>query len=245
MRGLFALGWLCAAAGCVSGSPFVCHTGSQCPGGRCEPAGACSFPDSHCPSGWSYGSLSDPALAGQCVNSDGGVGPPLPDGAPLPDGGALPPNLTTNPGCEVDSSGWDTDNAVLPIAIVSGGHSGSFACEVCSAGSGTFTMDDFPNTEPSAVLGATYVGAAWVRLPAGQPSQIITLVVRERNGTDTIDDRSPDTMIDSSWRELRATHVTSLPGSSVDIYIGNLVSPPLTYPPAQCFDIDDITLGHY
>lgn len=61
------------ALSCTSSSVFVCAADDDCDGGRCEGNGYCSFPDEDCASGWAYGDLSAPQLAGECVDDDGGT----------------------------------------------------------------------------------------------------------------------------------------------------------------------------
>lgn len=88
-----------AGASCIRPAAFECTTDTQCEhdgvAGRCEPTGACSFPDSSCPSGRRYGSLSG-ALGDQCVGADS-TGAELPDaGGELHDGSSdAPPDAPT------------------------------------------------------------------------------------------------------------------------------------------------------
>jgi len=53
---------------------YSCGASSECTiegmTGRCEPNGACSFPDPACPSGQRYGELSKPGVANVCVGSE-------------------------------------------------------------------------------------------------------------------------------------------------------------------------------
>lgn len=79
--------------GCSSPAAFTCADDAQCDGGRCEPSGSCSFPDSSCASGWAYGELSPPAQAGRCVDEDGGAS-----------SGSTPPSGSTS---TVASAGTD------------------------------------------------------------------------------------------------------------------------------------------
>jgi hypothetical protein len=146
----------------------------------------------------------------------------------------LPVNQVANSTFEVDLSGWDSNNSTL--AQTAGGHSGAYACTVCATGS-EYTIDDFPNTAPNAQIGETYVADAWVRIPAGSSNQNLTLVVRERNGVDTLDDRA-SVAADGQWREVRVSHTVTLSGASVDVYLGDLDGP------TGCFEVDDLTMGH-
>jgi len=64
---------LMSLAGCSNPGYFVCTLDSECTeadGGRCEPSGACSIPDTSCPTGRRYGQLGNPEVAGQCVPPD-------------------------------------------------------------------------------------------------------------------------------------------------------------------------------
>jgi alpha-tubulin suppressor-like RCC1 family protein len=63
------------AGGCKAIDPFHCERDEQCGSGRCEPAGACSFSDDGCASGWRYGQSGAPELAGTCVGSAQNNGP--------------------------------------------------------------------------------------------------------------------------------------------------------------------------
>jgi hypothetical protein len=216
---------LLGTAACVKPSGFTCTDDDTCvqggTQGRCEPAGACSFPDTSCPSGFRFGAAEAEPLGGECV-------------VPEADAGPLPPNLVTNPGFESDLAGWDTNNATL--ARIAEGHTGGFSAEVCSMGVIDYTIDDDPATVPNAPVGVTYVAAAWVRLPSGQAAQPITLTIRERNGGN---EQTAETITaDQTWREIRVMHTTSLTGAAVDVYVGNVEEQQ-----GGCFHIDDVTLG--
>jgi hypothetical protein len=240
MRSWWLIGVLMVGA-CIDTPGYMCRNAAACAPGWCESNGSCSFsaPTSECPSGRRYGELGDPSVAGTCVDvgvrmapgPDGGGGPPPPP-PPNTDAGPLPLNQVTNSTFEVDLSGWDSNNATL--TRTAGGHSGGWACTVCSTSS-EYTIDDYPNTAPNAQPGETYVADAWVRVTTG--TQNLTLVVRERNGVDTLDSRQ-SIAADGTWREINVTHTVTLSGASVDIYLGNLDGP------TGCFDVDDLTMGH-
>lgn len=55
-------------------SIYACHGDASCKDGdrtgRCEPNGACSFPDPECPSGYRFGAHASNGLAGECVPDD-------------------------------------------------------------------------------------------------------------------------------------------------------------------------------
>lgn len=66
---LICFAGLLGAGGCGK-DYFVCTQDSECTqeeGGRCEPSGACSFPDPSCPTGRRYGEEGNPQVAGNCV----------------------------------------------------------------------------------------------------------------------------------------------------------------------------------
>ncbi len=60
------------AAGCSAAETFACSDDVECPSGRCELDGFCSFPKESCDSGWQYGKFSG-ASSGQCVPVDMGT----------------------------------------------------------------------------------------------------------------------------------------------------------------------------
>ncbi|HEX9100896.1 MAG TPA: hypothetical protein VF997_01765, partial [Polyangia bacterium] len=68
------------AAGCAPSLPssYHCATDAQCTSsglqGRCEPNGACAFPDASCSDGYRYGDLGPPGIAGACVGAAGDLG---------------------------------------------------------------------------------------------------------------------------------------------------------------------------
>ncbi len=104
-------------AACQNGSFFVCADDSSCVDGsavgQCEQNGACSFPDDGCPSGRSYGSNGDPALAGSCVEVDGGTtGDIETTTTDTPPVGTT--STTTDVGETTDGPGDDTAGAACP-----------------------------------------------------------------------------------------------------------------------------------
>lgn len=104
-RGVFiGLGLLGIVPGCPDAGYFVCSSNAECTettGGRCEPSGACSFPDLACPTGRRYGQAGNPNIAGQCVppGDIGGTGT-----EPTSDSGAQGDSETTS---AVGASGTD------------------------------------------------------------------------------------------------------------------------------------------
>ena len=65
---LVVFAWL---AGCAAHGTFTCAQDSQCgAGGRCEPAGYCSFPDSTCGSGRRYDQYAGAGYESVCVGEE-------------------------------------------------------------------------------------------------------------------------------------------------------------------------------
>ncbi|MCA9710330.1 MAG: hypothetical protein KDK70_31110 [Myxococcales bacterium] len=100
MRRLGVTAGLGMVLGCTSSSVFICEGDAECGDGRCEANGYCSFPSSGCASGWAYGELSAPSLAGMCVEEgltatdDGSTGSPGESSAASADGPATSPPST-------------------------------------------------------------------------------------------------------------------------------------------------------
>lgn len=99
---------LLGLTGCSNPGYFVCTVDSECTeaeNGRCEPSGACSIPDTTCPTGRRYGELGNPELAGQCVPADdiGSTGAETAGGSGSATSGTL--TGSTAPGSSSDSEG--------------------------------------------------------------------------------------------------------------------------------------------
>jgi uncharacterized protein (TIGR03382 family) len=96
-------------------------------------------------------------------------------------------NLTGNPSFEVDVSGWFPWNAtVARVVLDAGAPDGVAIARVSYASALAFSLDDAPDTVPSATAGRIYQASAWVR--AGSPSSVgklCELAVRERDPTST------------------------------------------------------------
>jgi len=96
------------SAGCSDAGYFVCTSNAECTeaeGGRCEPSGACSFPDVACPTGRRYGEAGNPNIAGQCVPpGDIGGGTESETGAASGDGTTSEGDATSSPASESDGT---------------------------------------------------------------------------------------------------------------------------------------------
>lgn len=82
------VGVLALAAGCLRKTEYRCSDDTSCgAGGACESTGYCSFPDSSCTSGRSYGASAG-SHAGTCTD---GIINPMPDSdVTMPDGDGTP-----------------------------------------------------------------------------------------------------------------------------------------------------------
>ena len=95
---------------------------------------------------------------------------------PIPTG-----NLTANPSMETNAAGWGAWQSTLARTAVADAPNGNFAMQV-SQTSGTFyTIDDTPDTVPSATAGTNYTGTAYVKAAtASAVGKPVRIVVRER-----------------------------------------------------------------
>lgn len=126
---LALVGAITAASGCSFGTTaFVCQNDGQCgANGRCELSygGLCSFADSRCPSGYSFGELSG-SKAGQCVGEttgpiDAAVDAP-PDAQACFGTAPLAICLQSAPSAPLSlSGGFNTTTDPRCAALVSGG----------------------------------------------------------------------------------------------------------------------------
>ncbi|MGH1346198.1 MAG: hypothetical protein ACRBN8_31825 [Nannocystales bacterium] len=109
---------------------FVCTQDAECSqsaGGRCEPSGACSFPDSQCPTGRRYGEQGNPQIAGNCVpESDIGS-----TGVVETDGGTASSTMQVG---SSDTSGTSTETGAGPQTGSTGGHASTGGASSSSTG---------------------------------------------------------------------------------------------------------------
>lgn len=119
MRRASATLGLGALVGCSPSAVFVCSDDAQCDGGRCEASGYCSFPDASCASGWAYGELSAPAVAGRCVDEDDATST-----------GSAPPSESTSAVAPADSSTGPATTAASTETTANDGACEAFAAAV-------------------------------------------------------------------------------------------------------------------
>lgn len=114
------------ASGCPDPGSFHCQSDDQClfegQQGSCTVVGYCAFADELCSSGWAYGELSTPELAGTCV--------PLGDGSGDGDGSTT--------GASTSSS---TTSTTGPDPTTIGPADGSTGLSDCSPGEPCETSD--------------------------------------------------------------------------------------------------------
>jgi hypothetical protein len=143
-------------------------------------------------------------------------------------------NAVTNPGFEVDTSGWRGDASTNTLTRVAGGHSGGWAAEVTnSLAGGVCGLDDLPNWVSSTQAG-TYTVSMWVR--ADTPGTV-RLRVREYAGGVLRGTIAPSFALTSSWQLVTAAYPPVVPGSSLDVeaYTANT-------PVGVCFRADDVSI---
>ena len=108
-RLLLAAGLL-LGPGCVRDGVYVCGSDEQCnfrPEGRCEPNDRCSYPDSDCASGYSYGRFAG-ELAGVCVDvpvADGSTSGATAPATPPTTTSSTSPPTSTDTGSDAESEG--------------------------------------------------------------------------------------------------------------------------------------------
>jgi hypothetical protein len=125
---------------------------------------------------------------------------------------------------ETGTSGWlatpkDDGSSPVPLARVSGGHSGSYAARVSntSAGAATTVLNDSPNTVASTTAGWTYQATAWLR--ASQPNTSLVLRLLEFNASNVLASSKQDSFsaTDTLWHKITVNLVAAHTGDSIDV----------------------------
>jgi hypothetical protein len=151
-------------------------------------------------------------------------------------------NLVRNPGCEMDAAGWAGYRATVS-RVTGAPHWGAAACQVAATGSGSYGIDDAPDSvSPDMVdflvQDATYAATAWVRstTAVGKP---VTLTLRQRGGHAAATAvSSPAVPLSSSWQQLTVSNTIDQPDrTSLDLYLTQSGGAA-----GQSFQVDDVSL---
>lgn len=153
-------------------------------------------------------------------------------------------NDISNGTFEAGTSGWVVTpkadgTAPVPLARVSGGHSGSYAARVSNtaAAAATTVLNDSPNSVASTTAGRTYEATAWLRATRAN----ITLVLRQLEYTSgnalVTSKQSSYWATDTAWHKLTVDLVAARAGDSIDVnaLVWNLGA-------GQSFLVDDVSL---
>ena len=152
---------------------------------------------------------------------------------------ASDPNLVTNPGFEVGTSGWNTSGSGtgVTLARVSGGHSGGWAARLANTGSASATcaLNDTPNVVSTSGPG-TYTVSMWVR--SDTSGATFKLRLREYTGSTLSGTITATATLTTTWQQVTTTYVAAAPGSST-LDLNGYVS---AAAPGTCFYADDISV---
>ena len=131
-------------------------------------------------------------------------------------------NLTANPSMETNAAGWGAWQSTLARTAVADAPNGNFAMQV-SQTSGTFyTIDDTPDTVPSATAGTNYTGTAYVKAAtASAVGKPVRIVVRERTAAGGLvaETTSAAVTLTNTFQPITVTRTAQTTGDVVDLYI--------------------------
>jgi hypothetical protein len=140
-----------------------------------------------------------------------GAAPPQPPQPPP----TAPTELVANPGFEASLAGWTkADKRTTLARTCTVAHGGSCSAQLGRSRVGDAVLDDAPNTVSGSPAGATFTGAAWVRVPAGRS---VTLRLRELSGSTTVRTSTATATGDGTWRRLAATAAPTSGGTSLSL----------------------------
>jgi uncharacterized caspase-like protein len=132
-------------------------------------------------------------------------------------------NLTANPSFEHDLSGWDTSGSRLSRMPVSDAPNGHYVVRVTALNpSGTYAVDDDPDTVEHSIAGRRYVADAWVKGTEATQGKLVCLGVRERAGPhgDLVGQAYAGVMMSAAaYREIRVAYVAKGTANRVDLHM--------------------------
>jgi hypothetical protein len=147
-------------------------------------------------------------------------------------------NLITNPGFEVDTSGWQAGATFNTLARVAGGHSGGWAAQLSNSTAGSqCTLDDKPNSVAITQSGP-YTARIWVR--SDTPGLSFKLRIREYNAGTQVGSVSTTVTPTTTWQQVTVVYTPVAPGQSNLDFQAYTTSSPV----GVCFQADDATLTH-
>jgi hypothetical protein len=147
-------------------------------------------------------------------------------------------NLITNPGFEVNTTGWQAGAAFNTLTRVAGGHSGGWAAQLSNSTAGAqCTLDDKPNVVAVTQSGP-YTASIWVR--SDTPGLTFKLRIREYNAGTQVGSVSSTVALTSSWQKVTVVITPVAPGQSNLDLQGYTSSSPV----GVCFQADDVMLTH-
>ncbi len=146
---------------------------------------------------------------------------------------------------ETGTSGWiatpkDDGSAPVPLARVSGGHTGSYAARVAntSATATTTVLNDSPNSVTSTTAGLTYRATAWLRASQPNTSLVLRLLQFDTSNALISSKQGSYWSTDTLWHKLTVDLAAPRTGASIDV---NALAWNLG--PGQSFLVDDVSVA--
>ena len=145
---------------------------------------------------------------------------------------------------EAGTSGWVVTpkadgTAPVPLARVSGGHTGSYAARVSntSAAAATTVLNDAPNSVASTTAGRTYEATAWLRAARANTTLVLRQLEYTSGNALVTSKQSSYWATDTAWHKLTVDLVAGRGGDSIDVnaLVWNLGA-------GQSFLVDDVSL---
>ncbi len=136
---------------------------------------------------------------------------------PVPTG-----NLTANPSMETNAAGWGAWQSTLARTAVADAPNGNFAMQVSQASGTFYTIDDTPDTVPSATAGTNYTGTAYVKAAtASAVGKPVRIVVRERTAAGGLvaETTSAAVTLTNAFQPITVTRTAQTTGDVIDLYI--------------------------
>ena len=134
-------------------------------------------------------------------------------------------NLVGNPGFETGVTGWTTYQASRSRVALADAPEGAYALLLTRTSGTAFTLDDSPDTVPSAVTSGAYLARAWVKAAnAGSVGKVARIFLRE--GTPGPTGRylrminGPGVALTTSWQQITGQITAQTAGNEIEVILG-------------------------
>lgn len=177
-------------------------------------------------------------VSASTVSGSGPVTSPITYPITYPTPTPAPVNLIANPGCEVNTAGWQAWQGKVS-RNTSVARSGVASCQVALTNGQVYTLDDYGLTVANPKKGETYTAQAWVRSDSAVGKRAWISIRQKKNGRFIAYADSPHSFkLSKDWQKITVSATVTEDGvTGLDTLVAQ------TYADAgNSFQVDDYSL---